>query len=150
MSPGRLLRELGQAQNELPEGVIALEVVDDADLYHWTAQIEGPPSSPFENTIFDLTITVPDQYPIKPPTFNFKNRISHPNIDFKTGDICLDVLSDKWSPAWTLASALVAIRQLLGSPEPDSPLNVDSANLWRSGDTSAINALTRYYIEKYN
>lgn len=47
----------------------------------------------------------------------------------QTGEICLDVLKTDWSPAWTLASALLAVQSLLASPEPSSPLNVDAGAL---------------------
>jgi len=44
----------------------------------------------------------------------------------KTGEICLDVLRNQWSPAWTISTACTAVRALLESPEPDSPLNIDA------------------------
>ena len=44
----------------------------------------------------------------------------------KTGEICLDVLKSQWSPAWTISTACTAVRALLESPEPDSPLNIDA------------------------
>ena len=53
----------------------------------------------------------------------------------QTGEICLDVLKSQWSPAWTISAACTAVRALLESPEPDSPLNVDAGTIfvdWRS------------------
>lgn len=69
---------------------------------------------------------MPFTYPSKPPAIRFKTKVWHPNISWKTGEVCLDVLSSQWSPAWQLASACTAILALLDSPEPDSPLNVDA------------------------
>lgn len=63
--------------------------------------------------------------------------------------MCLDVLKSQWTPAWTLSSALTAVQAMLSDPEPDSPLNIDAANLVRCGDKSAYNDLIRYYTTIY-
>lgn len=60
------------------------------------------------------------------------SRFVWPTLDeswSKTGEICLDVLKSQWSPAWTISTACTAVRALLESPEPDSPLNIDVGNL---------------------
>ena len=79
----------------------------------------------------------------------FITKICHPNINFKTGEICLDILQNQWSPAWTLQSACTAVRELLVSPETDSPLNIDAANLLRCGDILGFNSLVQMYIDMY-
>lgn len=95
--------------------------------------------------IFELTIQVPPTYPSKPPTMKFKTKIWHPNISWKTGEICLDVLAAQWSPAWQLSSACTAVLALLDAPEPDSPLNVDAATVYRTGDEVAYQSMCRMY-----
>lgn len=51
----------------------------------------------------------------------------------KTGEICLDVLKEQWSPVWTLSAACLAVQALLAAPEPSSPLNVDAGELFLLG-----------------
>lgn len=96
-----------------------------------------------------MRIKVPTSYPIDPPTMQFETRICHPNIHFETGEVCIDVLKTQWTPAWTLASALLAIQAMLSDPEPDSPLNIDAANLVRSGEITGYEQLVNYYKKVY-
>jgi len=42
---------------------------------------------------------------------------------------------------------MTAIHQLLTSPEPDSPLNIDAAQLLRAGDTVGMEGLVRFYCK---
>jgi peroxin-4 len=81
----------------------------------------------------------------------FTTPICHPNVDFKTGEICLDTLKASWTPAYTITTTLTSIHQLLTSAEPDSPLNVDIAQLFRQEDYVGAEALIRFYTvtERY-
>jgi len=101
----------------------------DNDYYKWTATIMGPGGTPFEGGIFHLKIIFPPDYPFKQPKIKFTTRIYHPNID-STGNICLDILKDKWSPALTISKVLLSICSLLIDPNPDDPLRKDVAELY--------------------
>ncbi len=46
---------------------------------------------------FELEIAVPKNYPLRPPKIHFVTKVFHPNIHFKTGEICLDLLKNAWS-----------------------------------------------------
>lgn len=123
--------------------------VEGQDLTEWTAVLRGPPSGAYASGVFELSINVPPAYPTKPPVIKFRTKIFHPNVAWKDGEICLDVLQSQWTPAWTLSSACTAILALLDAPEPDSPLNVDAATLFRTGDARAYTSMCRMYTLLY-
>ena len=83
---------------------------------------------------------------LAPPKVSFVTRIFHPNVLFKTGEICLDILKpESWTPAWTLQSVCRALVALLSHPEADSPLNCDCGNLIRNGDMRGYRSMARMY-----
>uniref|UniRef100_A0A0D6QSG8 UBC core domain-containing protein n=1 Tax=Araucaria cunninghamii TaxID=56994 RepID=A0A0D6QSG8_ARACU len=87
------------------------------NLYHWISTILGPSGSPYHGGVFFVDITFPSDYPFKPPKAVFKTRIYHCNID-SSGQICLDLLKDKWSPALTISKVLLSISSLLTEANP--------------------------------
>lgn len=99
---------------------------------------------------WDLHISIPPQYPNLPPEILFMTPCCHPNVNFKTGEICLDLLKTSWTPAYGMVSTLEAVQQLMSAGgEPDSPLNVDLARLLRERDLVAAEGLVRFYTGLY-
>ncbi|KAG6739382.1 hypothetical protein POTOM_056977 [Populus tomentosa] len=125
-SRARLFKEYKEVQREKVADPDIQLACDDTNIFKWTALIKGPSETPFEGGVFQLVFSVPEQYPLQPPQVRFLTKIFHPNVHFKTGEICLDILKNAWSPAWTLQSVCRAIIALMAHPEPDSPLNCDS------------------------
>jgi len=72
---------------------------------------------------------MPPTYPAEPPKACFKTKIFHPNVDERTGDVCVDTLKRDWKPALTLKDVLVTIRCLLVYPNPTSSLNEAAGKL---------------------
>lgn len=70
----------------------------------------------------------------------------HPNIALGTGEICLDLLKDQWTGAYSVLECVRAVRMLLGCPETDSPLNVDVAALIRGGDDVGARRLVEFWV----
>ena len=62
-------------------------------LYDWRRVIKGPPESAYSEGHFELDIQIPEEYPINPPKVKFLSKVFHPNLHFKTGEICLDLPS---------------------------------------------------------
>jgi peroxin-4 len=85
------------------------------------------------------------------PKITFLTKVCHANIAWKTGEVCLDVLGERWTPILGIVGALEAVVRLLGEPGTDSPLNVDVAALVRGGDWLGARALVGFYCgeERY-
>lgn len=158
MSEKRLLAEFKLVTKTPPHTqnpqILKLYPTDpDETFYKWTASIAKPTKadSPYYyNGQWQLDIEADSTYPIRPPKILFSKLtpINHPNINIETGEICLDILrSDGWTPAWDLQSLVGAILILLDDPEPNSPLNVDLANLLRC-DPLAFESIVQYTIWK--
>lgn len=107
------------------------------------------PPRPAKNNLPDTNIS--SQHPFQSTSGPATSVCSSANAPFsQTGEICLTLLTPThWSPAYTLSSTLSAIHQLLTDPSPDSPLNVDIANLYREGDNIGAEALVRYCTGEY-
>ena len=121
----RLKKELEGLQKDPPANCSAGPLTDN--IYEWEATIMGPNNSPYKGGLFFLRIYFPKDYPFKPPKVRFKTKVYHPNIN-NSGEICLDILKNQWSPALTTSKVLLSICSLLTDPNPDDPLVVDIAN----------------------
>lgn len=95
-----------------------------------------------------INIQLSTSYPLAPPKMRFVTQIIHPNIALQTGEICLDLLKDKWTPTYSVLQCVRAVRMLLGYPETDSPLNVDVAALLRGGDVVGTRKLVQYWCSE--
>ena len=122
----RLLKEYKELRTAKADPEIQLNLSDESDIYKWSACLLGPSGTPYSGGYFELKIVCPPTYPLAPPKVTFVTPVFHPNVLFKTGEICLDILKQEaWTPAWTLQSVCRAIVALLSHPEADSPLNCD-------------------------
>ena len=133
MSNTRLIKRLKAEMEDLEENPVSncsAGPLED-DITHWNATIFGPENTPYENGIFRLDINFVAEHPFKPPKIVFRTPIYHCNIN-KNGAICLDILKDQWSPALTISKVLLSICSLLTDPNPDDPLMVDIAELYKS------------------
>lgn len=120
MATRKLLRELNDLQQDPPSNCSA-GLVNEGNLFHWTATLLGPEDSPYAGGIFHLDITFPTDYPFKPPHIKFTTKVYHPNINAQ-GGICLDILKDQWTPALSIAKVLLSISSLLTDANPKDPL----------------------------
>ena len=90
----------------------------------------GAADTPFEDGTFKLTLQFDESYPNKPPVVKFLSRMFHPNV-YANGELCLDILQNRWSPTYDVAAILTSIQSLLHDPNPNSPANAEAAQLYR-------------------
>ena len=145
MTTRRLNKELKDITQDPPSNCSA--GIINNDIFHWKATIMGPEDTPYHNGVFYLEIWFPSDFPFKPPKVNFITKIYHPNID-SSGNICLDILKDAWSPALSISKVLLSICSLLAEPNPDDPLVNDIANIYRN-NIELYNKNAREYTITY-
>jgi ubiquitin-conjugating enzyme E2 G1 len=85
----------------------------------------------------------PPTYPHAPPTLKFHTPLFHPNV-YEHGEVCISILhppeddkygyesaSERWSPVQTPETILLSVISMLGSPNDESPANIEAGKLWR-------------------
>lgn len=140
MAMKRLQMELKQQINE-PNYYYSIEV-DEKNFMKWNILLLGPADTIFEGGIFRCQIEFPKEYPNKPPSFKFIDKLYHPNI-YPDGKVCISILhegedqygyehiSERWNPSHSVNSILMSILSMLTAPNFESPANVDASKLWR-------------------
>jgi len=94
------------------------------------AVIIGPSDTPFEDGTFRLVMHFEEAYPNKPPGVKFISQMFHPNV-YGSGELCLDILQNRWSPTYDVAAILTSVQSLLNDPNTSSPANVEASNLYK-------------------
>ncbi|KAJ6777639.1 UBIQUITIN-CONJUGATING ENZYME E2 20 [Salix koriyanagi] len=123
----RLQSELMALMMSGESGISAFPEGDN--IFCWKGTIRGSKDTVFEGTEYKLSLSFPNDYPFKSPKVKFETSCFHPNVDIY-GNICLDILQDKWSSAYDVRTILLSIQSLLGEPNTSSPLNTQAAQLW--------------------
>mmetsp|Transcript_43941 Transcript_43941/g.61751 ORF Transcript_43941/g.61751 Transcript_43941/m.61751 type:complete len:157 (-) Transcript_43941:247-717(-) len=141
----RLQKELAEITDDPPcncSAGLSGERVDE-----WVATVLGPPDTPYSGGIFYLIVNFPANYPYKPPKVTFRTKIYHVNID-TSGNICLDILKNAWTPALTVSKVLLSICSLLSNPNPYDPMLPELAKRLKN-DPDGYEATVRSWTKKY-
>ena len=136
----RLGREQIEMENNPVEGINASPI--DGDLTRWECVIIGPSDTPYADGVFELTLNIPEEYPLKPPEVKYKTKVFHPNID-DHGNICVSILKNDWASNLTISKVLLSICSLFLDPNPGDPLKPDVAALYANN----INEFNRIAYE---
>jgi ubiquitin-protein ligase len=123
----RILREIAEIQQTPIEGWRVL--TSEGDLLNWRAILCNVPF-PFQGGEWVVSITLPNEYPLRPPQVRFETPILHPNI-IAGASLPLDLLgNNNWSPAIKISSVLIALRTLVQFPDPSCHGNSPVAKLY--------------------
>lgn len=115
--------------DELDDIGCSIGLVNEWDIYHWKATFIGPDTSAYHGGCFRLNIDFPDDYPRTGPKVYFTTKIYHPNINYDSGEVCIESLNN-WNINRKMTEVLMSIYCLLIKPNPDSPLNEEAAQLY--------------------
>jgi ubiquitin-conjugating enzyme E2 C len=126
----RLQQELMTLMMSKTPGISAFPD-SDGNLFCWTATLKGSDDTVYADQTYKLQIQFSQDYPYKAPTVTFTTPIFHPNVDIH-GNICLDILKERWSAIYNVRTILISIQSLLTDPNNDSPLNLQAAQLWEN------------------
>eukprot|EP00743_Colponemidia_sp_Colp-15_P001149 GILK01001262.1.p1 GENE.GILK01001262.1~~GILK01001262.1.p1 ORF type:complete len:203 (+),score=24.91 GILK01001262.1:88-609(+) len=137
----RLQSELMNLMMSAVPGISAFP--DGDNLFNWVGTIKGSEGTAYEGLSFKLHLKFPADYPFSAPVVSFSTPCFHPNVDMN-GNICLDILKDKWSAVYNVRTILLSIQSLLGEPNNDSPLNAQAAQLWDNQPEFRATVLRKY------
>ena len=133
------------------EDVIKLSMMDypvvETGPLEYEVSFIGPKDTLYEGGEFTVKITLPMEYPFKSPSVGFVTSVYHPNVDLRSGSICLNVLTAHWSPLFDLFHIVsVFLPQLLQYPNANDPLNQEAGKLYIENRTQ-YNKNVKNYIK---
>ncbi|KAL1767610.1 ubiquitin-conjugating enzyme E2 C [Sigmodon hispidus] len=108
----RLQKELMTLMMTGDKGISAFPESDN--LFKWIGTIHGPAGPVYKDLRYKLSLEFFNGYPYTAPTVKFLTPCYHPTVDTQ-GNICLDILKDKWCGLYNVRTILLSIQSLLVS-----------------------------------
>lgn len=121
----RIVKELQDLTNNPPEGC-SLTLVND-NLYLWKAILQGPAGSAYVGGKFQINITLPENYPFRPPDVKFSTKIYHVNVKREDGSVCADIFQNNWAPTLNMRYVIESLISILAQPAPEHALESEIA-----------------------
>lgn len=72
----------------------------------------------------------------------------HPNV-YASGELCLDILQNRWSPTYDVSAILTSVQSLLNDPNSSSPANVEAAQLWKENRKEYVRRVKKTVEESW-
>ena len=145
-----LQREIKDLIKRPPAGVTFVPNEEDS-ISEVMAELVGPDDTPYAGGRFMVKLVLGRDYPQSPPKGYFLTKIYHPNVEPRTGAICVNTLKRDWSEDMGISHILKVVWCLLVYPFPESSLNDEAGKLFlESFDSYARKAklLTKVHAMK--
>ena len=104
---------------------------DDANLRNFQVLITGPEGSLYEGGEFEVEISIPSRYPKQAPRVVMKTPIIHPNIEKKTGAVCVACLRVYHNSKVRIRTIVEEIIDALKNPNTKDPLDLAASQLFQ-------------------
>lgn len=139
----RLKNEYKNLQKKLPYGCYINPV--NNNWYVWEGQIS------IKHNYFKIRLEFNAEYPINPPTVKFISKVYNPNV-YSTGDVCLDIVNNKWQASLTILDIIFGLIQLLEYPNPSNAANIIAGELFLNNKMEYLKQVEQANIfnKKYN
>ncbi|KAK7512538.1 ubiquitin-conjugating enzyme/RWD-like protein [Phyllosticta citricarpa] len=146
----RISKELAEVTNAPPAGMKVTLGDGGANLHVWEVLVDGPEQSAYAGGQFKLVITLPKEYPFKPPTLSFHTKIYHPNVsNDDKGLMCLGMLRpDAWKPPNKLSAVLDMVYNLLIEPDVSDPVEAAIADVYKR-DKKEFEKTAKEWVKRY-
>lgn len=149
MANRRIMKEFQDITSTPPPGC-AIKLTKDDDMNLWDVIMDGPSESVYSGGKFHIQITLPKEYPFKPPTLSFRTKIYHPNVsNDERGAMCLGMLkSDEWKPPNKIADVLKLVRAVLAAPQPDDAVETGVAEEFKN-NPAEFEKMAKLWVGQY-
>jgi len=116
----------------------------------WDVHMDGPADTPYASGKFHLQVTIPKEYPFKPPAISFRTKVYHPNVsNDDRGAMCLGMLkAEEWKPPNKIADVLRLVLTVLAAPQPDDAVEASIADQFRN-NRADFDKTAREWTAKY-
>ncbi|KAL9102203.1 MAG: hypothetical protein Q9163_002628 [Psora crenata] len=100
--------------------------------------------------VFTLSLSLPSEYPFKPPTLSFRTKIYHPNVtNDNKGSMCIGLLRpDEWKPSSKIDAVLAFARELLKEPQPDDAVEQGIAREYKDNRKEFLKT-AKVWVKQY-
>lgn len=112
MALNRLSREFTRISDDV---IVNVDLQDD-NLFTWFVTLKSQDITRFSTEDIRAEISFPNSYPFNPPKLRFLTPVNHISVGPK-GDVCMDILKDAWSPAFTAEMVLIAALSILNDSD---------------------------------
>jgi len=146
ISQKRVFAELNNLKNKNPEHPDWNVEASESNMFLWTVTLPGPEDTPFKYGTYRISVAFPDNYPFSGPTIKFITKIYHPNV-YGNGDICVDILKEKWDKTVQIPALLRSLWYLIQYPNPDDAANGQAAGFFKNSEENYEKEILKKILE---